>query len=203
MSMSQQKKQMLHNFFTALADVDRLTIIGLLNDRAYSVTDLAGMLGRNESTIAGHVTALREVGLLNLRNGSDQPRYQLNANSLERWQHMVMDLRSINHEPDQVQPDKSWIADLPLDEYEKRVIKGYTIDRRLKHIPVQQKKLNAVLRWIILDFEPDVMYTEHEVNTIISRYHEDYARLRRELIDIDFLRRERDGRAYWLTPEDE
>ena len=42
-----------------------------------------------------------------------------------------------------------------------------------------------------------------QVNDILLRYHEDYAGLRRDLVDFGFLRRERGGSQYWLTPEGE
>jgi hypothetical protein len=116
---------------------------------------------------------------------------------------MVMNLENLNQEPDRSQSSTAWIDELPLDDYDRKVIKDYTENRRLKHIPVSQKKLQSVLRWIVMDFKPDEMYTEREVNTILTPYHEDYARLRRELVDFGYLRRERGGGKYWLTPHDE
>jgi hypothetical protein len=44
-------------------------------------------------------------------------------------------------------------------------------------------------------FEWDRRYSEKEVNEIIGRIHEDYATLRRELIDSRRLARERE--IYW------
>jgi DNA-binding transcriptional ArsR family regulator len=42
----------------------RTTILGLLHERAATVTELAGALGRPKSTIAHHVRVLTEAGLL-------------------------------------------------------------------------------------------------------------------------------------------
>ena len=39
------------------------------------------------------------------------------------------------------------------------------------------------------------MYSEKEVNEILKQYHEDYATLRRELIDMHFLDRKKG--LYW------
>jgi DNA-binding MarR family transcriptional regulator len=201
--MSQQEKQMLLDFFKALADENRLTLIGLLNQQEYNVGQLAEMLKLKEPTVSHHLAKLREVGLVNLRSIGNQRRYILNDYTLKQWKNMVMNVENINQEADRSQPSTAWIDDLPLDEYDKKVIKDYTDYRRLKHIPVQQKKLQSVLRWIIMEFKPGVTYTEREVNAIITQYHEDYARLRRELIDFGYLRRERGGSKYWLTPENE
>ncbi|HLV34572.1 MAG TPA: DUF2087 domain-containing protein, partial [Spirillospora sp.] len=86
---------------------------------------------------------------------------------------------------------------------ERKVLRDYTRNRRLTQIPVKRQKLLIVLRWLAGYFQPDVKYTEREVNAIIGQFHEDYASLRRELVDFGFLRRERGGGAYWVTPDDE
>ncbi len=203
MSMSQQKKQMLLNFFKALADENRLTMIGLLSEQEYNVGELAALLELKEPTVSHHLSKLREVGLVNLRSVGNQRRYKLNGASLKNWKAMVMEVENINYEPPHNQRDQSWIDDLPLSAYDKKIIKDYTIGQRLKHIPRQEKKLVSVLRWIVMEFKPDVLYTEREVNTLLTQYDEDYARLRRELVEFGFLRRERGGGKYWLTPEDE
>jgi hypothetical protein len=49
-------------------------------------------------------------------------------------------------------------------------------------------------------FESDRRYTEKEVNDIISRTHEDYAALRRYLVDSRRLARERE--IYWRIEEE-
>ena len=63
------------------------------------------------------------------------------------------------------------------------MLKDYTINGRLKQIPAKQKKLLVILHWLAGQFEPDRKYTEREVNEILTRYHPDYASLRRDLID--------------------
>ncbi len=44
-------------------------------------------------------------------------------------------------------------------------------------------------------FEPDRRYTEREVNDVIRAFHDDYATLRRELIDGRWMARDHD--IYW------
>lgn len=62
------------------------------------------------------------------------------------------------------------------------------------------KKL--ILDYMASKFEPDVQYTEREVNDILKRYHtfDDWAMLRRELFEQGYMNRTKDGSAYWLTP---
>jgi hypothetical protein len=51
----------------------------------------------------------------------------------------------------------------------------------------------------VAQFDPGRRYAEREVNEIISRTHDDYATLRRELVDARLLARERD--VYWLVAQ--
>ena len=48
----------------ALGNPLRTTILGLLHERAASVTELAGAVGRPQSTVAHHVKVLADAGLL-------------------------------------------------------------------------------------------------------------------------------------------
>jgi hypothetical protein len=70
-------------------------------------------------------------------------------------------------------------------------------DGRLSGVPVQLKKLLIVLRWLVEDFQPGVLYPEADVNRILGRRHPDFALLRRQLIDHELLQRRRS--VYWRT----
>jgi len=59
------------------------------------------------------------------------------------------------------------------------------------------------LRWIASKFEVGVRYSERQTNQIITDIHADYATIRRNLVEYGFMRRERGGGNYWLTPENE
>lgn len=53
---------------------------------------------------------------------------------------------------------------------------------KLTDIPAQRKKRVFVLERLIEEFEPGRVYTEAEVNSILSRFHSDVCTLRREFI---------------------
>jgi hypothetical protein len=72
----------------------------------------------------------------------------------------------------------------------------------LKTIPAQRKKLEAILRYVVKAFEPDVRYSEKQVNEILSRFHKDTASLRRELVGYGLMERESGGGEYWRTEKD-
>ena len=184
-------------FFKILGDENRLKLIGLLNNHERNVGDLAMLLELTEPTVSHHLSKLREMGLVNLRQAGNQRFYTLNEPALTHWKQQVMEIENLPTDTEHAKAGDAWIDALDLDNHDRKVLRDYTSNGRLNHIPVKHKKLLAVLRWLATEFEPDVLYSEREVNQIIEQYHEDYARLRRELIEIGFLRRERDGKTYW------
>lgn len=87
-----------------------------------------------------------------------------------------------------------------MDAYDQKVVKNFTNpDGTLKAIPGQMKKLTAILKYILPEFEADRKYPEKEVNQILERYHEDYAQLRRDLIDTGLMKRE--NGIYWKVEQ--
>ena len=68
---------------------------------------------------------------------------------------------------------------------------------RLRSLPAKEKKKLVVLTRIADAFDPDRRFTEAEVNELLCAIHEDFATLRRYLIEYGFLRRTRDCREYW------
>jgi hypothetical protein len=87
-------------------------------------------------------------------------------------------------------------ANVDVGAYDRKVIVNFTRrDGRLKEIPAQRKKREAVLRHILEEFRSGKHYSEKQVNDIIGRFHEDTATLRRELIGYGWLKRE--GGVYW------
>jgi hypothetical protein len=54
-----------------------------------------------------------------------------------------------------------------------------------------------VLNRIALDFEVGRRYPEAEVNMVVTRFHNDYASIRRYLVDEELLTREHG--EYWRT----
>ena len=68
----------------------------------------------------------------------------------------------------------------------------------LKTFPSKEKKKIIVLREIAKNFKEGRAYNEKEVNRILKRVYEDYALIRRYLIQYGFLDRKNDGSGYWL-----
>jgi hypothetical protein len=70
---------------------------------------------------------------------------------------------------------------------------------KIKAWPSKSIKKMEVLKYLATKFEIDKMYTEKEVNEIITNNHtfNDYFLLRRELIDHKLLNRTPNGAQYW------
>lgn len=184
--------------FKTLGDETRLKIIGLLNQEPHTVGELAQALELTEPTISHHLARLREIGMVNLKASGTRRIYRLNTDTLARWKEQVTRLETLYPQPAPEKQAGNWINDLPnLDDWERKVLKDYFAGQRLKQIPTKHKKLLVVLRWLVTLFEPGRMYTENDVNTILKAVHEDYASLRRELVESGLLGREGGGGLYW------
>jgi predicted transcriptional regulator len=178
----------LVTFFKALADPNRLKIVGLLAEKAYSVEELAALLKLKPPTISHHLSKLMEAGLVSSRSESYYNVYQLDQSALESRTRSMFSQKELS----------SVVADVDADAYDKRVIKDYTRrDGSLKTLPAQRKKLEAILRYVVKAFEGGKRYSEKQVNEILSRYHEDTATLRRELVGYGLMQREGGGGEYW------
>jgi len=53
------------------------------------------------------------------------------------------------------------------------------------------------LRHVVKAFKVGKLYSEKQVNEILSGYHEDTASLRRELVGFGLMKREGGGGEYW------
>lgn len=176
-------------FFKALADTNRLKIIGLLAGEDRSVEQLAELLGLSASTVSHHLTKLRETGLVSARAEGYYSMYQFESEALENMARRLLSKDTL----------PAVAADIDLDAYDRKVLKTFLDpDGKISAFPTQRKKLETILRYAILPFEPGRQYTEKEVNTILAEITTDVSGLRRDLIDFGLMEREVGGRAYWL-----
>lgn len=68
---------------------------------------------------------------------------------------------------------------------------------KLKVFSSKEKKKIVILKKIASQFEPDRKYSEKEVNAIIKDIYDDYATVRRYLIEYGFMARTNDCTEYW------
>jgi len=178
----------LVTFFKALADKNRLKIVGLLAEKPYSVEELATLLDLKPPTISHHLAKLVDAGLVNSHTESYYNVYQLDQDRLNEKTRSMFSQQELS----------SVISEVDADAYDKKVIKDYSRrDGSLKTLPAQRKKLEAILRHVVKGFDEGKRYSEKQVNEILSRYYEDTATLRRELVGFGLMQREGGGGEYW------
>lgn len=68
---------------------------------------------------------------------------------------------------------------------------------RLKVFSKKEKKKIVILRRVAAQFELNRQYTEPEVNAILKAIWDDFATMRRYLIEYGYLDRTKDGKTYW------
>lgn len=76
---------------------------------------------------------------------------------------------------------------------QERLVARLFADGRIERVPAKRKVRAAVLLEVVSRFEPGREYAEKEVNEVLLGVHEDFAYLRRELVNYHYLERE-DGR---------
>jgi hypothetical protein len=173
----------LLDFVKAMADVDRLRIIGILATERANQSEIAGHLNMPLRDVVDHLAFLEYVGILSLKGDL----YELNTGKLENLARVQLRKEKEEYIP---APD--------LDQKSRKVLATcLNPDGTIKQLPPQPGKLKVILEYLIQAFTPGLDYTEKEVNTIIRRFHVDVSGLRRDLIDAGLLDRERDGSRYW------
>ena len=176
------------SFVKALADAERLRIVGLLSLGDKRATEIASAIGIHPSEINRHLEQLIVSGVVTEADGT----YQLNEKAIEALARGQFAGKRPLYEVNQEEPEDV-----------RKVLKSYlNADGTLKQIPPLGNKLLIILNFIVDGFAFDTNYTEKEVNTILRRFHLDTAALRRYLVDNGLMAREGDGSRYWRVKQE-
>lgn len=182
----------LLTFFKALADENRLKIIGVLAQKPSSVEDIAAQIGLSMSTTSHHLTRLAKAGLVSARTDGHYYIYSLHTNTLKEMSQRLL------HD-DQIRQLSQPVSE---DAFDQKVLSNFLdVDGRIKAFPAQEKKLQAILRHVVKSFEPGQRYSEKQVNVILAQFNEDTASLRRSLIEYKLMEREGGGGEYWRSED--
>jgi hypothetical protein len=84
-----------------------------------------------------------------------------------------------------------------LPTSEEAVLKNFMQHGRIVTMPAKRSRRIIVLNHVAQMFEVGVRYSESDVNRKLRNVHDDYAALRRYLIDEGFMSREHG--EYWRT----
>jgi hypothetical protein len=157
---------------TALADVERIRILALIAESGLTASEIADRLACDRDTVAANLAVLGRAGLVSTQKDRHERRMMLNRTRLASLAATGVP------EPGDV-PDQS----IP------RTIRQFFKNGRLTTLPAKQARYLELLGYLVGDFEIGTDYPESEVNAILLHRHEDFATLRRDLVDFDFMTR--------------
>jgi len=191
----QEQINTLLSFFKALADENRLKIVGLLAQKPSSVEALADALGLSASTTSHHLARLSKSGLVSARADGHYYIYSLNTDALRGMSQHLLQEENL--------PALSQGAVITEgDLFESKVMKAFVDSAGyITAFPAQEKKFLVLLRYVVKAFEPGQRYPEKEVNEVLKRYNEDTASLRRGMVEYKLMQREGGGGVYWRPEE--
>ena len=158
--------------------------------KGYSDKDIVKMEGEgSESTIRNHRFKLKEkekqaktfLAMMTLLSKNDNNDNNKKLVEIHRRATMVDERYAIT------------------EKEKENVIKNYIKNDKIVNIPRSEKKKIIILQYLLQKFQHNKKYTEAEVNEIIKQMHEDYASLRRYLIQYGFMARENNGSIYWIN----
>jgi hypothetical protein len=164
-----------------LADNDRIRVVSALVLGAVSTDEVVEASGVARRKALEALTRLEAAGLV-ARDKSSGWSFDV-----ERLKEVARDTRP-RDEPDDVGD---------VDARTAAVLRTFLRGGRLTQIPMQHAKRLVVLDHICRVFDIGVRYPEKEVNALLRAFHDDYASLRRYLIEEGFLARE--NNVYWRT----
>ncbi len=171
------------DYVKAMSDPNRLRIIGLLSQKSATRAEVAEKLKLSPKDSLTHLGFLEFIGVVTQTDGV----FTLNNDKL-----------AVLAKEKLAEARPSFVPAEYLDERSKKVLKAHlNVDGSIKQVPLQPAKLRVILDYLIPFFEFDTNYTEKEVNTILRRFNEDTAGLRRDLVDAGLLDRESNGSRYW------
>ncbi|HEY9076542.1 MAG TPA: metalloregulator ArsR/SmtB family transcription factor [Anaerolineaceae bacterium] len=188
----QSNQSELLEFFKALADANRLKIVGILARQSCTVEELASLLDLGESTTSHHLARLAKVGLVSARPDGHYYHYSLQTDTLQAMAQRVLSADAL----------PKIAQEIDADAYDRKVLQNFTDEEgRITAFPAQDKKFQVILRYVAKAFEPGVRYTEKQVNEILLRFNKDTATLRRNLVGYRLMEREGGGGCYWLVDQ--
>lgn len=181
----------MNSAFTGLSDVQR-ELIKLISE-GLSDKEIAVKLGVAASTIRNHRYKLREkekqaklfLAMMDL----------LSRNTDKRINKLDKEVLCDPHKTATTLDDRFNITDKEKSD----VLKVYmNKSGALKNYPAKEKKKIIVLEEIAKNFSIGKTYSEKEINRILSRIYDDYATIRRALIEYGFIERSNDCSSYWV-----
>ncbi|NTY00331.1 metalloregulator ArsR/SmtB family transcription factor [Deinococcus sp. JMULE3] len=172
--------------FRALSHPARLSLLRLVWTREASGDELARLMNLAPATVSHHLAQLTEAGLILTRQDGHHRLHRAHAAALD------LNLADVVR--------GAAPAPTPDDPYRDRVLRAFLKGGRLTTLPAQRKKKDVILHELVTLFEHGRHYPEAEVNAVLLDVYADVSTLRREMIGLGVLNRERG--VYWRPEPD-
>jgi hypothetical protein len=151
-----------------------------------AVEELAAASGLSAGTVVHHLKRLEAAGLVASTPRRPYVEYALRVDRLQGVSKQLAGLERADEAGNELAgPDGE-----ALPAYDAKVLRVFLRDGRLVSIPAQERKREAILRYLMAHcFGEDRPYQEREVNERLGKYHEDVAALRRYLVGAGLMTR--------------
>lgn len=184
----------------SIADENRLEMLRIVAKQGRSIPEIAQIMELPESVVVQCANQLHANGFLRVSMLNNQRIYHFKPEPVTILQGYIPQLGQPLTESEKPVSDNRWIDELDMLPEEKAILVKWTFNGRLTDFPTKGKEWRVILRWIVTKFEANMRYTEKQVNEVIKTHiHDDYATIRRSLIEDGFMNRERGGAEYWLN----
>ena len=156
-------------FAGLLSDDERLRVFAAIALGATTSEDVAKAAGLDEDRVQTVLPRLVTAGLIDPDDGLRVQTESLGEASRDR-------------------PPRR--RELPgATEHQAAVLRNFVADGRLRELPARAAQRRVVLEYLADRFEPGRAYAEPEANELLGAFHDDYATLRRYLVDGRLLER--------------
>ncbi|HEX5740271.1 MAG TPA: DUF2087 domain-containing protein [Pilimelia sp.] len=162
-----------------LAESDRLAVFAAVVLGARSPGEVAHATGLPGRTVVVALGRLEQGGLVHVTDGG--------LVAVEGAFRDAVRAAAPGDDPEPLDPEPGRAA----------VLRAFLRDGRITALPAARVKRRILLEHVVVTFEPGVRYPEKHVDTLLRAFHDDYAALRRHLIDEGLMTRE--NGIYWRT----
>jgi hypothetical protein len=171
---------------TALLDTDRLRIAGVLANGPSNRMDLERATGIPHRELLRHLDSLQSFGIIKLqdpapRDPDHYSPYELNASTFRAARQAMGKYKGVRKRP---------------SDSRELTLETFMPDGKLTAFPLKQAQLLVFLDTVSARFDAEKQYTERQVNVVLAEITDDFATLRRDLVDYGYLSRTSDGSVY-------
>jgi len=157
-----------------LSDEERLRVVAAIALGARTIDDVAKTSEVTPEDVRRVLPRLISAGVVEDRDG------------------LRIDIAAFREAARERPPRRRELPDATPEQ--EQVLRNFVDEGRLKALPVRAGQRRVVLEYLAGRFDEGIEYPEAEVNEVLKSFHDDYASMRRYLVDEGLLTR---GNGYY------